>query len=675
MTTSNTNPGSSNNPGSPNNPSTSNNPGSSFYITTPIYYANAELHLGHAFTTLAADIASRFQRSMGRNTFFLTGSDEHGQKVEQAARAGGISPQEHVDRLVTRFKALWHKLHITHDYFVRTTDQQHKDSVRYILQKLWEKGDIYQDTYSGWYCTPCERFWTEKEVPEKICPDCQRSVEEIEEKNYFFRMSAYQNRLIEHIQQNQGFIRPENRKNEVLGFLAQPLGDLCVSRPKKRLSWGVELPFDADYVTYVWFDALSNYISALGYPHEMNKFNSFWPADFHLIGKDILTTHAVYWSTMLMALELPLPRALFAHGWWIIGGGKMSKSVGNVINPLDIIDQYGLEPFRFYLFREMVFGADANFTEESFILRYNADLANDYGNLCQRILPLLLKHRQGCFHAAPPELASTREVIALAQTVKPAYITAMEGLLFHEALKHTWDLVQRLNKYVDETAPWKLAKEGNTSLLDEVFQTVGEGIRFVSHLVHPFMPETSALFLRQIGLPGDFQPLSDLTWSPLPAGTTCTSQPTPVFPRLDTPRIEALKQAGKKAPAGEPEKAAVEPPVPAATPDNFIDFDDFCKVELAVAVVETAERVAKADKLLRLEVALGDEKRQLVAGIAEYYTPEEMVGKQVVMVKNLKPAKIRGVESQGMLLAVTADGGGLALIQPDKQAVSGQRVK
>ncbi|HNV69178.1 MAG TPA: methionine--tRNA ligase subunit beta, partial [Candidatus Ozemobacteraceae bacterium] len=447
-----------------------------------------------------------------------------------------------------------------------------------------------------------------------------------------------------------------------------------------RLKWGIDLPFDPDYVTYVWFDALTNYISAIGYPSDQARFSKHWPASCHLIGKDILTTHSVYWSTMLFALELPLPECIFAHGWWISSGGKMSKSVGNVVNPLDLIDKYGLDPFRYFLFREMVFGSDAAFSEEAFILRYNADLANDFGNLCHRTLPMLIKRREGIFHKNQPVLPPTKEIAELATAVKADYVQAMENFLFHEALKRTWDLVSRLNKYVDECAPWALAKNEKWPELDEVFYTVGEGLRFIAHLVNPFMPHIAPKFLEQIGLKPSFLPLNDLAWGQLAEGTRC-AEPVPMFPRIETERIEALKQGAKPIEKAketkEPKEVKAAKPVkpdPNAVPEP-IDFDEFLKVQLVVAEVLTAEKVENADKLLKLTVKIGDETRSLVAGIAAQYSPEQIKGKQVVMVKNLKPAKIRGIVSEGMILAAGTPDGGLAVCVPDRPATCGVRVK
>lgn len=641
-----------------------------FYITTPLYYANDELHIGHAFSTLAADIAARYNRGNNREVHFLTGSDEHGQKVEQAAKAKGLSPIAHTDSLVEKFKSLWELLQITYDDFIRTTEPRHTDVVKHVLTLLKDKGDIYEAEYKGWYCTPCERFWTEKEAEEQLCPDCKRAVQEITEKNYFFKMSKYQQKLIDHINSNPNFIRPEYRKNEVLGFLRQPLGDLCISRPKSRLTWGIELPFDKDYVTYVWFDALTNYISAVGYPFNMEKFSSVWPASCHIIGKDILTTHAVYWTTMLMALDLPLPETIFAHGWWITDSGKMSKSFGNMINPIELVNEYGLDPFRFYLFREMVFGHDATYTKENFILRYNADLANDYGNLCNRMLPLLIKNRGGIFKkpADGRKFAETKEIEALAVQVKEGYVKAMDNYLFHEGLEKVLSLIQRLNKYMDETAPWKLAKEEKFEEQDEVFYTIGEGIRFASVLLEPFMPNLTPKFLEQIGCDIKAYSIANLAWGQLEDGTKCNS-PAPLFPRLETERIQNLKKGKEKTAKKE------EPKAPAQAIEGIITFDDFLKTELCIAEIKTAEKVEKADKLLKLTVDIGEETRTLVAGIASWYQPEELIGLQVLMVKNLKPAKIRGVVSHGMVLAAETTDGGLALMTPNKPAQVGVRVK
>ncbi|MEW6713161.1 MAG: class I tRNA ligase family protein, partial [Candidatus Riflebacteria bacterium] len=435
-----------------------------------------------------------------------------------------------------------------------------------------------------------------------------------------------------------GFIRPENRRNEVLGFLRQPLGDLCISRPKSRLSWGIELPFDTEYVTYVWFDALTNYISAVGYPFDMEKFRKLWPANFHIIGKDILTTHAVYWTTMLMAAGLPLPEAIFAHGWWVTGEGKMSKSVGNIINPRELVARFGLDPFRFYLFREMVFGMDATYTEENFINRYNADLANDYGNLCQRTLPMIVKNREGLFHKKEATLPQSIEIAKMAGEIKVDYIKAMNDMLFHEALKRTWDLIQRLNKYIDETAPWKLAKEQNFEILDEVFYTIGEGIRFVTHLVEPFMPHLAPEFLKQIGDSDGFVKIPDLHWGQLKDETRVISEPVPLFPRLETERIQNLKKGTKPAAKDDKKAEKQAEKVAPLSEDGLVSFDDFLKTELCIATIETAEKVENADKLLKLTVSLGEEKRTLIAGIAAFYNPDQLVGRQVVMVKNLKPA-------------------------------------
>ncbi len=640
-----------------------------FYITTPLYYANDELHIGHAFTTLAADIISRYKRSTGVKVHFLTGSDEHGQKVQESAKKNNRTPQEHTDMLVGKFKALWEMLAITYDDFIRTTEKRHTDTVKYVLQKLYDSGDIYEDEYEGKYCTPCERFWTEKETEDNLCPDCQRPVHPIKEKNYFFRMSKYQQKLIVHINSHPDFIMPENRKNEVLGFLKKPLNDLCISRPKSRLSWGIDLPFDNDYVTYVWFDALTNYISAVGYPNDMANFEEKWPASLHLIGKDILTTHAVYWGTMLLALDLPLPKTIFAHGWWLTDKSKMSKSLGNVLNPLDLVKEYGLNPFRYYLFSEMVFGQDASYTHEKFVFRYNADLANDYGNLCQRTLPMLIKNRDRTFKKVPAVMEATKEVEQMAATLKEQYIVCMDNYALNAALEEVWKFIQRLNKYVDETAPWKVAKENDNAKLDEIFYTVGESIRFASVLVEPFMPHISHKMIAQLGCKEKYD-IKTLTWGELKSDTKC-EDPVPLFPRLETERIANLKKSTEQ-------KSSLKESKP-KTDENFISFDDFGKIELCVAEVITAEKIENADKLLKLTVKTSDDDsensvRELVSGIALDYSPEELKGKQVVLLKNLKPAKIRGVKSAGMLLATAGKDGKMTLLGFDRPAKTGAKI-
>ena len=492
-----------------------------FYLTTPIYYVNDKPHIGHAYTTILADVLARYHRNAGRETFFLTGLDEHGQKVQQAAKDRGIEPQQHCDEMAPRFIDLWEKLHISYDDFIRTTENRHKKIVQMFLQKVYDAGDIYEDEYEGLYSVSEERFITEKEAES----DEFRDIKKLKEKNYFFKMGKYQDALIDHIESNPKFIQPEHRKNEILGFLRQPLNDLCVSRPKSRLNWGIELPFDKEYVTYVWFDALINYITAPGFGKDHESFDKWWPVSYHLIGKDILTTHAVYWPTMLMSANIELPQSIFAHGWWLMGESKMSKSIGNVINPMDLIDDYGVDPVRYYLMREMVLGQDSNFTMESFIQRYNSDLANDFGNLLSRISTLMKKNYDGRI----PDPGELSEAELRIKTKGESLCGTVNGMIknmrLNEAIENTMQYIRSINKYMEENAPWKLVKE-DKSAAGKILYTAGEALRLGAVLLSPVMPNRTAILLDALNAPG-----VDLSWGGLKPGETLKDH-EPLFPRV-----------------------------------------------------------------------------------------------------------------------------------------------
>ncbi|MDI7261513.1 MAG: methionine--tRNA ligase [Thermodesulfobacteriota bacterium] len=511
-----------------------------FYITTPIYYVNDVPHIGHAYTTIAADILTRFKRLEGCQAFFLTGTDEHGQKVEKAAQERGVDPKAHCDEMVKRFQFLWQRLNISHNDFIRTTEIRHRRVVQKILQDLYDRGEIYQDNYEGWYCVPCERFWTEKDLVEGKCPDCLREVVEISERNYFFRMSKYQSWLIEHIEKNDRFILPPSRKNEILGFLHNPLEDLCISRPKKRLKWGIELPFDTDYVTYVWFDALINYVSGIGYGSGENLFSDFWPEAIHLIGKDILTTHTVYWPTMLNGIGLTPPKMVFAHGWWTVEGKKMSKSLQNVVEPNSLIDTYGADAVRYFLMREVPFGMDGDFSHSAMVLRINSDLANDLGNLFSRVLSMVIRYFDGII----PTPSSLQEVDQRLEEVSLKVLfqlpRQMNDLSFNRALATLWEIISASNKYVDETAPWSLAKEEkDRPRLSTVLYQALESLRIIALLLAPFMPSTSEKMWSQLGMENNLwqQDLGkDGKWGGLKPGRR-VAKPTPLFPRIDTSKI------------------------------------------------------------------------------------------------------------------------------------------
>ena len=618
-----------------------------FYLTTPIYYVNDKPHIGHAYTTILADVLTRFHRKTGEDVFFLTGLDEHGQKVQQAAENRGVDPIDHCDEMAPRFLELWEKLHIQNDDFIRTTEKRHVAVVQKILQDVFDSGDIYEDEYEGLYSISEERFITEKEAESGDF----RDIKKIKEKNYFFKMSQYQQPLVDHINKNPKFIQPEHRKNEVLGFLKKPLGDLCISRPKSRLNWGIELPFDSNYVTYVWFDALINYITAVGYNVDEDGFNKYWPANYHLIGKDILTTHSVYWPTMLMSAKLSLPLGIFAHGWWLSGESKMSKSLGNVVDPLGLIEEYGVDPVRYYLMREMVLGQDANFTMESFIKRYNSDLANDFGNLLSRISNLLKKFFDG---KIPMDEDDSPEGMVIKENgikVVSDVWNHIESMRVSEAIETTLQYIRSVNKYMETMAPWKLAKSDKDAA-GKVLFTAAEALRISAVLLAPVMPNRTQIVLETFNAAG-----SSLEWGGLTPGKSLNKHDV-LFPRINVKKLEKPSQSnGKKT-----------------EPNNVITFDEFQNVELKTAKVLEAEKVDSADKLLKLQVEVGDEKRQLVAGIAKFYKPEELVGKMIVVVTNLKPATIFGLESYGMLLAAKK-GKDLTLITIDGEKVkSGMKI-
>lgn len=645
-----------------------------FYVTTPIYYVNDNPHIGHAYTTLLADALARCHRAAGDDTWFLTGTDEHGQKVQKAAEAHGMTPIEQCDKTVVRFQELWKRLGITNDDFIRTTEERHKTIVQKILQDLFDRGLIYKAEYEGLYCVPCERFFTEKDLRDGNCPECGRPVDKIVESNYFFRMSRYKDWLISYIKEHPGFIQPAFRANETLGFLTtKELGDLCISRPKSRLSWGIELPFDRDYVCYVWFDALINYISAIGYGSDMAKFERYWTSCMHLIGKDILTTHTVYWPTMLHAMGLPMPKTIFAHGWWLTGNTKMSKSLGNVVNPMSMADKYGVDAFRYFLLAEMTPGNDASFTEEAFVARYNSDLANDLGNMLSRVVKLTIKNFGGRLPAPASLTDDDQALLNKAQEAIGLFESNLREMKPDRGLDAALNVVREANRYIERTAPWALAKEGKMERLGTVLYVAADTLRVVSGLLAPIMPGKMAELRRTLGLNDeqaarcDFASLRDPENRIAPGSQM--QDISALFPRIQLEQ-NAPAESGKPAKAkdAKPEKKPSEKKEE-PLPEGIITIDDFAKVQLKTATILEAERIPDRDRLLKLKIDVGGEIRPLVAGIAQYCKPEELPGRTIVIVANLKPRKLAGFESRGMLLAaknetglklITVDGGTFA---------------
>jgi len=635
-----------------------------YYVTTPIYYVNAEPHLGHAYTTIVADALSRFYRLYGRETYFLTGTDEHGDKIAQAAQEAGVEAKEYADRISRLYQETWPKLKISNNDFIRTTQERHIKVVRKILSLVYDKGDIYFDKYGGYYCFGCERFYTEKELEDGLCPDHQTEPSYIEEENYFFAMSKYQDWLIGHIRDNPDFIRPERYRNEVLSFLKEPLGDLCISRPKSRLTWGITLPFDERFVTYVWFDALINYISALGFP-DGDLFHKFWPAAQHIIAKDILKPHGIYWPAMLKSAGIEPYQSLNVHGYWKIGESKMSKSVGNVVEALRMKDVYGLDAFRYFLLRDMVFGLDSSFSEEALVGRINADLANDLGNLCQRSLTMVRKFGQGLVPEASDVRSEGGGMRAAGIKTVEAYVKSFESMAFHKALIAVWDLINQANKFIDREAPWTLAKDPDKKeRLGGVLYQLLETLGLIAGMIYPVMPDTAQEMRRQIGLPDGFLSLDPgEIEQALPPGQAI-NQGQALFPRVEIGGVSAVRK-DKPKPGAKPEKN--EKPG-----TGLVSFEEFKKLDLRVGLVKAAERVPKSKKLIKVAVDLGEE-RTIVAGIGQDFTPEELVGRRVVILANLVPAKLMGVTSEGMMLAAS-DKDGLTLIAPSRETEPGSRI-